>query len=139
MTAPRAGSPPAPSGPAGAQYQPSVDPGDRGSLHIADSVVARIAQTAASEVPDIISVSRSVFGLPIGSRQPARVRASVNDTRARLQVNLAVRYPCNVVAVAEAVRRAVAARVGQLAGMAVLEVDVNVDQLSAPPAPARVS
>lgn len=115
-----------------------TDPGERGRLQIAPIVVARIAEAAAQEVPDIVSVSRSVFGVPVGARQAARVQASVNAARTQLQVDLAVRYPANVIEVAEQVRRAVVARVGELSGMAVLEVVVSVDRLTSPPTQPRV-
>lgn len=114
------------------------DPGERGGLKIAPLVIARIAETAARDVPEIVSVSRSVFGLPLGTRQAARVRASVHATRTQLQMTVAIQYPADVAAVAEQVRRTVAARVGELAGMAVLEVAISVERLTTAAPPPRL-
>lgn len=116
-----------------------ADADERGTTRIAPNVVERIAEVAAGEVAETIAIPRRLLGVSVGSEHTARVKANVNAARASLRVDLAVRYPAPVSKVAEAVRRQITDRLGELAGIAVLSVDVTVRSLqSGDAAPARV-
>jgi uncharacterized alkaline shock family protein YloU len=110
-----------------------VPPGERGSVTIADRVVAKIAAQAAREaLPD---------GVPEGGSPPHAVVAVRRD-QARVRIGVELDYPCDIGGQCGAVRHRVTERVNALAGMAVPEVVVQVERLhsvhSRPSAKARI-
>ncbi|MEV0257863.1 hypothetical protein AB0H82_26845 [Streptomyces sp. NPDC050732] len=96
-----------------------VAPGERGATRIADRVVAKIAARAAREAVDAVP--------PDGS--PPRATVSVRHESARVRVSVELDYPCDIGGQCGAVRRQVAERVRELAGMEVPEVAVQVERL----------
>ncbi|AWE49555.1 Asp23/Gls24 family envelope stress response protein [Streptomyces nigra] len=104
-----------------------IAPGERGSLRIADRVVAKIASQCA----------REAVGPPVpGAERPyANVVVAHDTVRARVHVELD--HPTDIGARCAAVRRHVAERVSALVGMEVTEVAVHVERLH--PAAARVA
>ncbi|WP_432159303.1 hypothetical protein [Streptomyces sp. NRRL F-5630] len=111
------------------QGQDAVEPAERGSTRIADRVVAKIAAQAARE---------AIAPPPRGARAP-RTAVSVNGDRARVRVSVELAYPGHLGAQCGAVRHRVAARVGDLAGMRVPEVAVQVERLHLTPRPSPAS
>ncbi|MFD3512405.1 Asp23/Gls24 family envelope stress response protein [Streptomyces sp. NPDC058657] len=100
---------------------------ERGGLWIADGVVAKIAGRAAGEVLDAPPDGR-----------PPHAEVAVRDGEARVRVAVELGYPSDVGAQCDRVRRQVASRVSELAGMEVPEVTVTVERLHrAAPAPGR--
>ncbi|MET8945505.1 Asp23/Gls24 family envelope stress response protein [Streptomyces sp. NPDC004542] len=96
-----------------------VAPGERGSLRIADGVVAKIAAQAA----------REALGPLAGQADPPRATVVVHHGTVRVRVHLELGYPADIPARCRAVRRRVAERVTALAGMEVPEVAVRVERL----------
>lgn len=110
----------------------TADGGGPGSTTIADRVVERVAARAVSEVDDAGGVARQVLGVPLGSTDentPARVSADVDGGIVSVQVLLAVVWPSPVRAVTRRVREHVIARVEQLTGLRVADVDIEVSHL----------
>ncbi|MEV7418111.1 hypothetical protein [Streptomyces sp. NPDC089919] len=93
--------------------------GERGATRIADRVVAKIAAAAARE---------ALPGPPAGSAAP-HATVTVHHDIARVRITLDLGYPRDIGAACAEVRRHVAARVEELAGMAVPEVDIDVEHL----------
>ncbi|MFJ5551535.1 hypothetical protein [Streptomyces sp. NPDC093225] len=86
---------------------------------MADRVVAKIAARAAGEA------------LPRAPRDvaPPHATVTVHHDIARVRISLELDYPSDLGAECAAVRRTVAARVEELAGMTVPEVDIDVERL----------
>jgi uncharacterized alkaline shock family protein YloU len=99
---------------------------ERGSLRIADRVIARIAAHAAGEV---------LSGVPGAELVPraasAHASVSVRKNSARLRLTLELGYPADLGAVSATVRRHVTRKVEALTGMAVPEVSVEIERLHA--------
>lgn len=99
----------------------AVPAAERGALLIADRVVAKIAARAAREVLDAPPEDFE-GGVP-------HAEVSVRDGVARVRVRLELGYPSDVAGQCARVRRQVASRVGEFAGMEVPEVTVTVERL----------
>jgi uncharacterized alkaline shock family protein YloU len=101
-----------------------LPPAERGSLRIADRVVAKIAAHAAGEVladaPGAELVPREAI---------SHATVSVRRDTARLRLTLELGYPADLGAVSATVRRHVAGRVEKLTGLAVPEVAVEIERL----------
>ncbi|MYR26110.1 MULTISPECIES: Asp23/Gls24 family envelope stress response protein [unclassified Streptomyces] len=105
------------------QGQDAVEPAERGATRIADRVVAKISAQAARE---------AIAPVPPGARAP-RTAVSVHRDTARVRVSVELAYPGDLGAQCGAVRHRVAERVGDLAGMRVPEVAVQVERLHLAP------
>ncbi|MGW0389710.1 hypothetical protein ACWDYJ_02190 [Streptomyces sp. NPDC003042] len=106
---------------------PRVPAADRGATRIADRVVAKIAAQAAREALAVV----------VGEVPHATV--TVHHDIARVHVSLELAYPSDLGAQCAAVRRQVALRVEEYAGMAVPEVDVDIERLHATTAPQALT
>ncbi|MFI1091521.1 Asp23/Gls24 family envelope stress response protein [Streptomyces sp. NPDC020917] len=111
----------------GALVPAQLPAADRGSLRIADRVIAKIAAHAAGEV---------LSGAPGAELVPkeAEPHASVSVRKgprnaARLRLTLELGYPADIGSVCGLVRRHVTSRVEALTGMEVPEVAVEVERL----------
>lgn len=108
----------------------------KGRTVVAARAVVAIARQAATEIDGVELVSRS--GLrrlwadlwPVGG--PADASAEVGAGVTAVELHLSVAWPRPVAEVAAAARRHVQARVSELTGYRVTEVDIVVDAL--PPA-----
>ncbi|CAM5669128.1 hypothetical protein [Streptomyces afghaniensis 772] [Streptomyces afghaniensis] len=105
-----------------------VPPGERGATRIADRVVAKIASQAARE---------AVGPLPPDADRPSASVAVRHDV-AHVRVHVELDYPCDVGARCHQVRRRVVERVGDLVGMQVPEVVVQVERLHLAAGPGTV-
>ncbi|MDX6356669.1 MAG: hypothetical protein QOF98_3572 [Streptomyces sp.] len=97
---------------------------DRGSLRIADRVVAKIAAQAAGEA---LSDAPGAELVPRDASPHATV--SIRKDIARLRLTLELGYPADLGSVCGVVRRHVADRVEALTGMTVPEVAVEIERL----------
>ena len=123
-----------------------------GRISVADAVVAKLSSRAAVEVDDVGAAATRVLGkeLPAGGLGRLGMKrselgalpsssAQVDGHLAFVSLTISVRYPAPVRQVAASVRAHVAARVGQLTGLQVVEVDITVPALVTDvPAPPRV-
>ena len=107
------GAVPAPSLPA---------PGERGSIRLADRVLARIAARAAAEaLADQLTEP--------GRIDSPRATASQGRSGVTITVGLDLPYPLDIAAVTRAVHRQVTERVVQLAGSEDPMIDLVVERL----------
>ena len=120
----------------------AVGPTDLGVISVADAVVAKLSSRAALEVPDVGSAATRVLGKEVAGSGLGRLglkqselgalpscSAQVDGQLAFVQLTISVRYPVSVRRVAAAVREHVAARVGSMTGLQVMEVDITVPAL----------
>lgn len=114
------------SGAAEAGDRDARDPAERGETTVVERVVAKLAVQAAREALRSAPAARLV---PPGARHWPRASARVRDDRARVRVLVELGYPSDIGAQCDAVRRQVAARVRELAGMDVPHVAVGVERL----------
>ncbi|MFI8892802.1 hypothetical protein [Streptomyces paradoxus] len=104
-----------------------VPPGERGATRIADRVVAKIASQAARE---------AVGTLPPDAGRPS-ASVVVHHEVAHVRVHVELDYPCDIGARCRTVRHHVVERVGDLVGMQVPEVVVQVERLHLAAAPGE--
>ncbi|UGY90661.1 Asp23/Gls24 family envelope stress response protein [Streptomyces gobiensis] len=107
---------------------------ERGATRIADRVIAKIAAQAAHE-----ALRRGPWKGHGGPQAPQAPHATVivrkppgkdgDGGQARVRVAVELGYPSDIGAQCGAVRRRVTARVGELTGMAVPDVIVDVERL----------
>ena len=103
---------------------PPLVPGERGSLRLADRVLAKIASQAAREA---LADAPGREYVPRGARPQASVSAVREQVYVRLSVELG--YPVDIAGVCRSVRRHVASRVEETTGFTVLGVTVEVERL----------
>lgn len=119
-----------------------VAPTDLGVIRVADAVVAKLSSRVALEVADVGSAATRVLGKEVAGGGLGRLglkqsqlgalpscSAQVDGQLAFVQLTISVRYPVSVRRVAAAVREHVAARVGSMTGLQVMEVDITVPAL----------
>ncbi|MFF7216433.1 Asp23/Gls24 family envelope stress response protein [Streptomyces sp. NPDC008238] len=110
--------------PAPTPPSPPHAPAERGSLRLADRVLAKIASQAAREA---LADAPGREYVPRGARPQAGVSVHREQVYVRLSVELG--YPVDIAAVCRSVSRHVTSRVQELTGVAVLGVTVEVERL----------
>lgn len=113
----------------------------RGETTIAPSAVATVAQRAAQEVDGVEVVSSGGLRGWIDTLRPDRAtgtRADVASRHTAVELTVAVCWPRSVRQVTDEVRRHVRARVRELTGYDVADVDIVVAELPPPSRPRRV-
>ena len=112
---------------------------ERGSTNVKDSVVSKIAGTAAGEVEGIRmggSASRAAGGVlesVTGSQSMSRgVSVEVGRIEAAIDVTMAVEYGRNILQLVERVRDKITERVENLTGLKVAELNVTIDDIIFP-------
>lgn len=107
----------------------------RGRTEIADRVLERIATHVLTDVEATGGAARRVLGVPLGptDRRPRpQVTAHVDGRLATLRMRITVAYPEPIRQVTRRLRERVASRVGELTGLEVRQVDIDVDRLIRP-------
>lgn len=104
------------------------EPADRGTLHIADHVVERIAGHAALEVDRVVATGGRLDQV-VGHRYP-RATTTIAGQRVRVGVKVALTWPAPVAAVLEDVRDVVRTRLAEMTGMQIDVVDVTVAEFA---------
>jgi hypothetical protein len=99
---------------------------ERGATTVGERVVAKVAAQAAREA---LRTVPAAFKVPRGPLRPPRATATVHERTARVRVTVELGYPSDIGAQCAAVRRQVASRVKELAGMDVPDVVVGVEWL----------
>ncbi|WP_066582729.1 Asp23/Gls24 family envelope stress response protein [Cellulomonas timonensis] len=110
----------------------SDEAGRRGSLQIADSVIARVVEAAALTVDGVAGPEKRAFG-----RGLPRSQSTVAGNRARITLEIATLWPRSAAEVAMAVRDRVREQVGALLDLTADSVGVEVLRVVQPPEPAR--
>lgn len=101
-----------------------ADPAERGSLHVRDQVVARIARLAALEVEGVTEHSSGLDRVTGGSLP--KVDASTAGGRVRASVDIATVWPASLAETSGRVRDHVRDQLARLSGLDVDTVDVSV-------------
>ncbi|SFB45177.1 Uncharacterized conserved protein YloU, alkaline shock protein (Asp23) family [Amycolatopsis marina] len=109
---------------------PLPEPEERGSLSIGHTVVRKVAQRAADDVPGTTRAQRRVAGLGVGAHG-ANVHVSGRDNDVDLALDLALRYPSPVRETASAVRASVTEEVERITSYRVRTLSVTVSALEA--------
>ncbi|MFJ3230821.1 Asp23/Gls24 family envelope stress response protein [Streptomyces sp. NPDC086787] len=114
----------------------------RGRTTIADSVVAKIAGTAAREVPGIhnlgAGMARALGAMRErvpgggGSGTTRGVKVEVGERQAAVDLDVVVEYGVSIVDVAGGVRTNVISAVERMTGLEVVEVNIAVDDVHLP-------
>jgi uncharacterized alkaline shock family protein YloU len=110
-------------------------PETRGRTEIAGRVLERIAAHALTEVEETGGAARRVLGVPLGAgggRTRPRVTAHVDGHLAILRMRITVTYPAPIRQVTRRLRDQVTSRVGELTGLEVRQVDIDVARLTRP-------
>ncbi|MER7197912.1 Asp23/Gls24 family envelope stress response protein [Streptomyces sp. CB01635] len=125
-------------GPTGAGTSPET----RGKTTIADGVVAKIAGTAAREVPGIHNLGAGVTRAigAVRERVPGGgtggvsrgVKVEVGERQAAMDIDVVVEYGFSIVDVAAEVRVNVISAVERMTGLEVVEVNLVVDDVNLP-------
>lgn len=113
-----------------------ADPADRGRLEIHPTVLRKIVEHAADQVPGTLRHERRLAGIEVGETgASARISVGVADPLAvDVRLELRLRYPAPVRTVIEAVRARVGQDLAELAGHHVRGLTVTVAGLRAAPA-----
>lgn len=113
---------------------------DKGQTNIADGVVTKVAGLAAGEVPGVHelggSAARAMGAVTqkvgLTDVRSQGVSVEVGEKEAAVDLTLIVDYGESIPQVAEEVRQQVIKRVEGITGLAVVEVNVSVDDLYFP-------
>lgn len=103
-------------------------PEQRGRLQVDQSVVRKVAEHAANQVPGTVRASRRIAGVGLGERG-ASVRVSGSGSEVELSIDLALRYPSSVREIVADLRGQVSTAVTTSTGYRVRTVDVTVSAL----------
>jgi uncharacterized alkaline shock family protein YloU len=95
----------------------------RGSLNVRAQALQHIVETVALEVPGVHRLDGALGGVRSGS---PRASVRVRGTTARVQLEVACRWPAPVTRVAADVRSHVLDRASELSGVRLASVDVTV-------------
>ncbi|HEX2131833.1 MAG TPA: Asp23/Gls24 family envelope stress response protein [Actinophytocola sp.] len=112
--------------------EPTAPADERGLTTVAEHTVARIAEQALTEVPDVGGAARRVLGVSLGGEDLSRdadVTARVHGATVALGVRLSIVYPASVRRVTERAREHLSRRVLELTGLRVSTVDIKVAAL----------
>ena len=102
----------------------------RGSLHVADKVVHKIARQAAREVEHTAELpARLSDRIPGRRHRSSRVSTVISEHSVAVHVTIAVEYPYPVVQVTREVRGHVTDVVTRMCDLRVTSVDVDVQFL----------
>jgi uncharacterized alkaline shock family protein YloU len=124
----------------GSAFPELGDPADRGSLTVADRVVARVAGYAVTLVDGASAAPRRVLGVSVGTSsddREASVNARVDGQVATVEASVAIGWPASVRTVATRLRQQVRADVERITGVRVDHVDLDVVSLTAPTSKRR--
>lgn len=125
---------------AGARAAAPANRTELGTITIADGVIAKVAACAATENPDVGAAAIRVLGraLPgaghLGLRGTdlaglPKTSVDVDGSKAFVNLEISVRWPAPVPAVADQLRSHLCSRITQLTGLSVEEVQIVVSDL----------
>lgn len=100
----------------------------RGRVEIADRVPERIATQVIAEFEQAGGLTRRLLGLAVMTGR-SRVSARVDGSLVTMRVSVSVAYPAPIRQVVSQLRERVIERVGELTGLRVGQVDVEVAAL----------
>lgn len=111
------------------------DPGQRGTLTIADRVVEKVAGYAVTLVDGAAAAPRRILGVAVGERDEddrPNVKASVTGSTATVEAAIAVAWPASVRSVVADTRRRIREEVRRTTDVQVDYIDVDVVSMKLP-------
>lgn len=113
----------------------ALDDGDRGRLDIHPTVLRKIAEHAADQVPGTLRHERRLAGIEVGDAgASARITTGSGDPAVvDVRLELTLQYPASVRSVVDAVRARVGDDLTRLAGHRVRTLSVTVSGLRGKP------
>lgn len=110
-----------------------------GKTTIGDPAVAKVAAIAARSVPGVYSLGTGT-GRALGALRDVvgandlvqGIHVEVGETQVAVDINLVAEYGHPLTSVADQVRAAVYAAVGELVGLQVIEVNVEINDVHVP-------
>ena len=129
-------------GPPAGDEEPEVAPRDDGEAWIADSIVAKVAASAAREVDGVASLRGGIprRGLIRGSeRRRGGAMVQVHDGTVAVSVRLVVLEGFAIPRVIDRVRERITDSIAFATGMAVTHVDIGVVNVVPRPAPGHAA
>lgn len=130
---------PTPTSPATRPNEPATSPDERGTLDVRHKAIQRIVEHAVLQTPGTVA-HRGTLGRLIGAGSPTAT-ITMEGRAARVGVDVAAVWPCDVTRIATAVRDTVLAEAFRLSGVQIRAVDVTlhtVDPTSVEHATRRV-
>ncbi|KNC18871.1 hypothetical protein AC792_09675 [Arthrobacter sp. RIT-PI-e] len=102
-------------------------------MTIAEKAIEKIAGQVAAETPGVHGSSGGFLGIGSRADEDARpkVTAQLHGRTVSLQVKAGVRYPAPLRSTTEKLRESIRARVGELCGIDVRQVDIEITSLVA--------
>ncbi len=115
-----------------------TDIDERGTLEIHPSVLRKIVEHAADEVPGTLRQERRLAGIDVGeSGASAKIITGSGDPSAvDVRLDLTIQYPMSVREVVDAVRSRVGDELARITGRRMRALTVTVTALRGAPAPA---
>jgi uncharacterized alkaline shock family protein YloU len=114
-----------------AEHEPPA-PERRGRTEITERALEKIAARALTEVEEAGGVARRVLGIPLGRGSgdgAPQVTAWIDGSLAGLWMRISLGYPAPIRDVTRRLRDHVRTRVGDLTGLDVRQVDIEVVRL----------
>lgn len=109
------------------RYSAEIPSPDRGRLHVDTTVLRKISEYAADQVPQTRRSPRKIAGLDVGERGASAKITGENALDVSLDI--AVRYPTSVPSVATEIRERVTDELTRLTGKSVRSVQIVVSAL----------
>lgn len=117
---------PAPADPAGPSTSDGIE--DRGRLDIHESVLRKVAEHSADQVPGTARTAKTVAGVGVGDRG-ATARIAVRADRVDVRLDVALHYPGAVRDTVANLRERVGAELNRVTGYRLGSMDVTVSAL----------
>ena len=99
---------------------------EKGTVQIADEVVAIIAGMAATEVKGVASMAGNIKNELVANMGMKSLSKGVTDTDVKVDLTLILKFEANILAVSGAVQEKVKSAIESMTGMNVSEVNVRV-------------
>lgn len=130
-----AGAAPSPSSPPTHRL---ADAADRGRLDIHPTVLRKIVEHAADEVPGTLRSERKLAGIVGESGASAKINVGAGPDAVDVRLEVTLCYPGPVRSVVDAVRTRIGDDLARLAGYRIGTLAVTVSGLRGEPAPPRI-
>lgn len=105
------------------------EPAERGTLDVKTKAIQHIAERAVRETPGTV-VHHSALNKLVGGSSP-KANIIMEGKRARVEVDVAAVWPCNVTEIATDVRDRVLSEAARLSGVDIRTVDVTIHMIDA--------
>jgi len=106
-----------------------IAPSERGILDVKTKAIQHIAEKAVLEIPGTVA-HHSALGQFVGGGSP-KANITMEGKRARVELDVAAVWPCNVTQISTDVRDRVLSEAARLSGVFIRTVDVTIHMVDA--------